>query len=588
MAFTGNAAVVSSYPALRLLSSSANQTAFVAAAQTAPDGGGGTYAYIPTDTSSGCLFTASVSGTTLTVSSVSNGTLAPGLSVNRGDTGASIGTTLKFGTGGTTGTGGTGTYALSASASIAGPLSFTADNNSSFIVAVDGGRWFNVGYYQQTAAEIAAGVTPVNYTYAPGHVYRYGSNTTPGTTDMTSAINAAANVCRQGNYTLLLPSDTCLVSNSLNFSGIRVVGPVSYPLIAIKAITGVTGQLATQFNVITSTGNSVFENFGVDGGWDSVTTGLTGDTFSLVGSPTCYGITFKNVRAWYNKARGVHWQTAGYSMVEALDVFNSCLDGIAIFAPNLANISTTVHIFGNSRSSGSLQGGGLRITEANSIYCDGMIMENNAHGIQLAGNDNRNLVFRNIYQEVIADTVFLDGTTSAGVGLTIANCYDPAATVANLTGWTNVYLPNNVFLQRPLLPMPDRIVQNDGGNATTSTINGVSVTAAQITLNPGTWLIFGTVQTLQSSASGLVQSACQITSSSSASGLNNSPNDGVFGVGATQQNFTPNGGSMDHRLNCFTLLQVATQTTYYLRAFFNFSGAGALAYHGYLNALLFE
>lgn len=432
-----------------------------------------------------------------------------------------------------------------------------------------------------TAAEIAAGVTPVNFVWPTGHVYRYGNNITPGTTDMTAAINTAANVCRQGNYTLQLPSDVCLVSGSLNFSGIRVTGPVNYPLFSIRATNA-------QFNVITTTGHSTFENFGVDGGWDGVTTGLSGDTFSLVGSPTCYGITFRNVRAWNNKARGVFWQTAGYSMVEALDVFNSCLDGIAIFAPNLANISTTVHLFGNTRSSGSLQGCGLRLTEANSIYCDGMIMENNAHGIALAGSDNRNLVFRNIYQEVITDNVFLDGTTSAGIGLAITGCFDPVATVVNLTNWVNVYLPGNVFLQRPLLPLSDRIVQNDGGIATTSTTGGVSVTAAQITLNPGTWQIYGTVQTLQSSATGMVQSACQITSSAAASGLNNSPNNGVFNVGADQQNFTPNGGSMDHRLNCFTLIQVTTQTIYYLRAFFNFSGAGALAYHGYLNAVLFE
>lgn len=173
MAFTGNAAVVSSYPALRLLSSSTDQTAFVAAALAAPDGGGGTYAYVATDTSSGCLFTGSVSGTTLTVSSVSNGALAATLFVNRGDTGASIATILPFGTGGTTGTGGTGTYALSASASISGPLTFTADNNSSFVVATDGGRWFNVYNSQRTAAEIAAGVTPLNYSYPPGNVFRY-------------------------------------------------------------------------------------------------------------------------------------------------------------------------------------------------------------------------------------------------------------------------------------------------------------------------------------------------------------------------------------------------------------------------------
>ena len=136
MAFTGNAATVSSYEGLRLLSSSSNQTAFVMAAAAAPDGGGGTYAYIPSDTNSGCLFTGSVSLTTLSVSSVTNGTLAVGQSINRGDTGASIGTIISF----ISGTGEADEYQLSAPSSIAGPLTFTADDNGSFIVAVDGSR----------------------------------------------------------------------------------------------------------------------------------------------------------------------------------------------------------------------------------------------------------------------------------------------------------------------------------------------------------------------------------------------------------------------------------------------------------------
>jgi hypothetical protein len=439
-----------------------------------------------------------------------------------------------------------------------------------------------IGYIGRTAAEIAAGVTPANFAYVPGHVYRYGTNTTPGTTDMTAAINTAATVCRQGNYTLLLPADACLVSSSLNFSGIHVQGPVDYPLFSIRASSA-------QFNVITSTGASLFEDFGVDGGnLNGATAGLTGDTFSLVGSPTCYGITFRNVRAWNNKNRGVYWQTAGYSRVERLDVFGSQSHGIEIFGPNLGNASTTVSIYGNTRSSLSVAGYGLKITEAVEICCIGMIMENNAHGILLAGNDNRNLTFRNVYQEVIGDNIFLDGGTSFGVGLTIADCYDPAATVVNLTNWTNVYAPNNVFSQRPQIPFSDRIVQNDGGAATTSTTGGVNVTAAQITLNPGIWMINAAVQTLQSSATGMVQSACQITTSVGASGLNNSPNNGVFTLGADQQNFTPNGGSMDHRLTCFTLVQITVATTFYLRAFFNFSGAGALAYHGFMNAVLIE
>lgn len=43
----------------------------------------------------------------------------------------------------------------------------------------------------RTPAEVSAGITPVNYAYPPGFIERYGTNTTPGTTDMTAALVAA-------------------------------------------------------------------------------------------------------------------------------------------------------------------------------------------------------------------------------------------------------------------------------------------------------------------------------------------------------------------------------------------------------------
>ena len=51
--------------------------------------------------------------------------------------------------------------------------------------------------YTQTPAETAAGVTPVNTTYPPGNVLRYGTNTNPGTTNMTTAAQNAINQCVQ-------------------------------------------------------------------------------------------------------------------------------------------------------------------------------------------------------------------------------------------------------------------------------------------------------------------------------------------------------------------------------------------------------
>jgi hypothetical protein len=66
------------------------------------------------------------------------------------------------------------------------------------------------GYlYPRTTAEIAAGVTPTNYWYVPGHVYRYGTNTTPGTTNMTTALQAALD----SNDVVYLPSADLSITN---------------------------------------------------------------------------------------------------------------------------------------------------------------------------------------------------------------------------------------------------------------------------------------------------------------------------------------------------------------------------------------
>lgn len=52
----------------------------------------------------------------------------------------------------------------------------------------------NPGSYPQTQEEFSAGVTPVNCEFLPGDIRRYGTNTQPGITVMTTAIQNAVNV----------------------------------------------------------------------------------------------------------------------------------------------------------------------------------------------------------------------------------------------------------------------------------------------------------------------------------------------------------------------------------------------------------
>lgn len=429
--------------------------------------------------------------------------------------------------------------------------------------------------YPRTSGEIAAVVTPTNYWHPPGHVYRYGTNTTPGTTDMTAAINTAADVCREGNYVLCLPPEVCFVSSSLDFSSIRVVGSKD-TAISIQAS-------AAQFNVITSAGNSTFENFTVDGGWDSSTAGQSGDTFSLVGSPFAYNIHFYNVNVTHNKRRGIYWEGAGYSHMDHVDCSLSGLHGIEIFGTGPSQ-STTVHISGQSRFSDCPNGYGVKLTECISIGFDGCIIEN-THGIQLNGNDNRAIYFNNVYQEGTIGGLFLDGSGSAGIGLRVSSCYGASTSaVANVTDWQDVSFDSNSSLILPPIPLENRIKQVDGGQLSTSTTGGVSVTAVSVSLSPGTWLVWGAVQTLSNGATTLLQSGCEITGDVTSTGLNNATGTD-FRPGADQQNYNP-GTVMDHRLKSFEIIQLTTTTTMYLRSYFNYSGAGALTYRGNIYAVL--
>lgn len=132
---------------------------------------------------------------------------------------------------------------------------------------------YSIIKYDQTAAELAAGVTPVNYAIASHTacssviIERYGTNTTPGTTDMTTALNSAiavANVCglpimgQAVTYKITaalntltslggidLPvgygsGDACILLSGTGYTGVTVTGAVNKLNFAVAG----TGQAA--------------------------------------------------------------------------------------------------------------------------------------------------------------------------------------------------------------------------------------------------------------------------------------------------------------------------------------------------------
>lgn len=65
------------------------------------------------------------------------------------------------------------------------------------------------GFFGLSPGEIANSVVPTNFGFPPGHIYRYGTNTIPGTTDMSAAFTAAVLASNQ----VRVPADTYRLAN---------------------------------------------------------------------------------------------------------------------------------------------------------------------------------------------------------------------------------------------------------------------------------------------------------------------------------------------------------------------------------------
>jgi len=499
-----------------------------------------------------------------------------------------------------------------------------------------------------TTAEAAAGVlaSSVNFLYSVGHVYRYGTNTNPGTTDMTVAINTAANVCRQGNYVLQLPADILLVSGSVDFSNITVKG--------LGGVWGGSGYIkrssGSTFDIVTSTGGTILQDIRVDGGNSAATAGLTGDNISLKATSPAhpYLNTLINVSSTNARARCGYIERGGYTGLFHVQFLGAGSHALECYGIN-TDQCTTIRDYGSSQFGGCPQGFGIKLSECVSCAFHDSIIES-TWGIQLNGGDNRTLTFDGVYEEVTQGTVFtgqISGTTltvlsivsgppltvgcglssgvttgtvitaygtgsggtgtytvnisqsagpgqmngspmfindqSGGVALTIRGCFGGNVNLPLFASWQGVYYEANSNIGQAAIPTLGRIQTNSAGQGTVSTTS--DVTTAQLSLTPGLYRLYGTVQTIVSSGAGsATQLACQISTNSSASGLNNSTSGLAEGVAQTQSF----GSSQDARISCYTVVQVITTTIYYLRAHIALTGTITEAYNGQLRAELIE
>lgn len=154
-----------------------------------------------TDPASGALFTGSISGTTLTISAVTNGTLAVGQYISGSPTAVSAGTQI---TALGTGSGGTGTYTVNNSQTVTSET-MTADNGGTIIVDQAGRRWYRL---MPTPA--------INVDW-------FGADRT-GTNDSAAAIQSALNagydkVYHQGSHKCL---SGLVIPPGVEFTGLAI------------------------------------------------------------------------------------------------------------------------------------------------------------------------------------------------------------------------------------------------------------------------------------------------------------------------------------------------------------------------------
>ena len=81
--------------------------------------------------------------------------------------------------------------------------------------------------YPRTAAETAAGVTPTNYLYPHGFVDRYGTNTSPGTTEMGPAIRKALDCVPLTGGGIQFLKDQVYLTSAVIYIPQRIAGPAS-------------------------------------------------------------------------------------------------------------------------------------------------------------------------------------------------------------------------------------------------------------------------------------------------------------------------------------------------------------------------
>ena len=286
------------------------------------------------------------------------------------------------------------------------------------------------GYeYDITPDETSASVTPTDYIKEPGNVLRYGANTTPGTTDMSAAFQAAVNSLSDTlGGVVHVPEGTYLAGDididKSQFSN----GGVWFDLHP-RAVINVKSGSTYLFKFIGNSTSDPITNIGVRGG-------------RIVGSEdgANYGIWLENVAHWHvdntsivqfasstrSTRAGIYCQYAIYGTWIRPQVDN------CDFGVNFENDSgnsfrqTAVNIFGGSFKTCYRA---MRVDDCAEINAYGVAFENSSIGVlydytRTTGTNNVSCNLNNCYFERNGRHVKItEHGTAVTRGINISGCY---------------------------------------------------------------------------------------------------------------------------------------------------------------------
>ena len=232
-----------------------------------------------------------------------------------------------------------------------------------------------------TSAEEAAGVTPVDATFPAGDIRRYGTNTTPGTTNMSVALQAGIDQNLNGGPPLQLHRETYAYATTLTFSsGITILGEgrqntkLSY--------TG-SGAAFASLTPTVRTYNVLMRDFNLtDAGTGTVGLDLSSVTLSHVENLTIDGFT-TNVK--------ITSPTNGYSLYNR---FYNIYSLNATTGYHIAAAGSNAHTFYACRAGTCTTG--VLIADSNENHFDACQFEACTNGVSItasgAGLSARNFI----------------------------------------------------------------------------------------------------------------------------------------------------------------------------------------------------